>query len=247
MGGFVDPNSSSVDGAVDDHAAHCRAYADPVPTLVLVRHGRTPANAGGRLAGRTPGVHLDDIGREQAARVGRRLAGVAVVRVVASPLERTVETAKALMVGRTDGLRLRRDRGLIEVGYGSWAGRPLAELAAEPLWQTVQSHPSGAAFPEGESLADVQHRAVASVRRHDREVAAEHGADAVWVVVSHADVIKAVLADALGLHLDQFQRIVVDTASVSIVRYTAERPYVLRINDHGPDLTGLAGSAPAGT
>ncbi|MBA3719954.1 MAG: histidine phosphatase family protein, partial [Nocardioidaceae bacterium] len=141
-----------------------------MPTLVLVRHGRTPANAGGRLAGRTPGIHLDDVGREQAARVGSRLTGVEVVRVVASPLERTVETAKALMVGRTDGLRLRRDRGLIEVGYGSWAGRPLAELAAEPLWQTVQSHPSGAVFPDGESLADVQHRAVASVRRHDLEV-----------------------------------------------------------------------------
>ena len=215
-----------------------------MPTLVLVRHGRTPANAGGQLAGRTPGIHLDEVGREQAARLGERLAAVPVVRVVASPLERTVETAKALVNAHPNGLRLKRDRGLIEVGYGSWAGRPLKELTAEPLWQTVQSHPSGAVFPGGESLAAVQHRAVASVRRHDLEVAAQHAPEAVWVAVSHADVIKAVLADALGLHLDQFQRIVVDPASVSIVHYTAQRPYVLRLNDRGPDLTEL--TEPAG-
>ena len=215
-----------------------------MPTLVLVRHGRTPANAGGQLAGRTPGIHLDEVGREQVARLGERLAAVPVVRVVASPLERTVETAKALVHAHPNRLRLKRDRGLIEVGYGSWAGRPLAELTAEPLWQTVQSHPSGAVFPDNKSLAAVQHRAVTSVRRHDLEVAAEHAPEAVWVAVSHADIIKAVLADALGLHLDQFQRIVVDPASVSIVRYTAQRPYVLRLNDRGPDLAELA--EPAG-
>ncbi len=210
-----------------------------MPTLVLVRHGRTSANASGVLAGRAPGVHLDDTGRQQAQRAGERLAVLPLARVVSSPLERTVETARAVTSAQPASLRVRRDKGLVECGYGSWTGRSLKELAKEPLWRTVQAHPSAVVFPDGESLADVQHRAVTTVRRHDAEVAAEHGADACWVAVSHGDVIKAVLADALGLHLDQFQRIVVDPASVSVVRYTAHRPFVLHVNDHGTDLTAL--------
>jgi len=214
-----------------------------MPTLVLVRHGRTSANVSGVLAGRTPGVHLDQTGREQAERAGLRLAGVRLVRVVTSPLERTVQTARAVVRAQPEpgraGLRLRRDRGLVECGYGSWTGRPLKELTKDPMWKTVQTHPSAATFPGGESLADVQHRAVATVRRHEAEVAAEHGDGEVWVAVSHGDVIKAVLADALGLHLDQFQRIVVDPGSVSVVRYTAHRPFVLHVNDLGSDLSTL--------
>ena len=214
-----------------------------MPTLVLVRHGRTSANAGGVLAGRTPGVHLDETGRTQVRRAGERLSTLPLARIVTSPLERTVETAKALVAGQGDdrraGLRLRRDKGLIECGYGSWTGRPLKELAKEPLWRTVQAHPSGVVFPDGEAMAEVQHRSVAAVRRHDAETAQEHGDDAVWVAVSHGDVIKAILADALGLQLDQFQRIVVDPASVSVIRYTALRPFVLHVNDLGSDLSPL--------
>lgn len=210
-----------------------------MPTLVLVRHGRTSANATGVLAGRTPGVHLDDTGREQAQRVGARLSGVPLVRMVSSPLERTMETARAIVGAQAGRPRVRRDRDLIECGYGTWTGRPLKELAKETLWRTVQAHPSAVTFPEGESLTDVQHRAVGAVRRHDAQVLDEDGSDAVWVAVSHGDVIKAVLADALGAHLDQFQRIVVDPASVSVVRYTAQRPFVLHINDHGSDLSAL--------
>ncbi len=206
---------------------------------MLVRHGRTAANAAAVLAGRSPGVVLDDAGRDQARRLGDRLAAVPLARVVSSPLERTVETGRIVLRGRSDGLRLRRDRGLLECGYGAWTGRPLRELAKDPLWKVVQTHPSAVTFPGGEAMPDMQHRAVTAVRRHDREVADEHGPDAVWVAISHADVIKAVLADALGLHLDQFQRIVVDPASVSVVRYTAQRPFVLHVNDHGSDLSSL--------
>jgi len=215
-----------------------------VATVVLVRHGRTPANSSGVLAGRAPGVHLDDVGRQQAAAVGERLTVLPVARVVSSPLERTVETARAIVRGQQqpvagDRPRLRRDRGLIECGYGAWTGRPLKELAKEPLWRTVQAHPSAVRFPEGESLADVQHRAVATVRRHDAQVQTEAGAHAIWVAVSHGDVIKAVVADALGLHLDQFQRIVADPCSVTVIRYTPQRPFVLHLNDHGTDLSRL--------
>jgi probable phosphomutase (TIGR03848 family) len=108
----------------------------------------------------------------------------------------------------------------------------------------VQAHPSAAVFPGGEGLAQVQSRAVAAVRAHGERVVAEHGDEAVWVVCSHGDVIKAVLADALGVHLDSFQRIVVDPCSMSVVRYTHTRPFVLRVNDTGGDLSGLV-PAPA--
>ncbi len=208
-------------------------------TVVLVRHGRTAANHEGVLSGRSPGVHLDDVGREQAAAVAERLGVLELARVVSSPLERTVETARAIVKAQAGQTRVRRDRGLIECGYGTWTGRRLKELAKEPLWRTVQAHPSAVQFPEGESLSDVQHRAVATVRRHDIAVEAEHGPHSLWVAVSHGDVIKSVVADALGLHLDQFQRIVADPCSVTVIRYTPQRPFVLHLNDHGTDLSRL--------
>jgi probable phosphomutase (TIGR03848 family) len=128
-----------------------------------------------------------------------------------------------------------------EARYGDWTGRPLKELAKEPLWRVVQAHPSAVTFPgeHGESMLGMQLRAVEAVREHDAAVARAHGDDAVWVAVSHGDVIKSVLADALGMHLDAFQRIVVDPCSVSVVRYTPLRPFALRVNDTGGDLAGL--------
>lgn len=214
-----------------------------MPTVLLVRHGRTAANAGGLLAGRTPGVQLDEHGRGQAADLARRAAVLPLVRVVASPLERTVETAQALLaVGGTAKVprpELLTDDRLLECDYGDWTGQPLAKLAKEQMWRVVQQHPSAAVFPGGEGLRDVQARAVAAVREHDAQVGAEHGEHALWVAVAHGDVLKAVLADALGMHLDAFQRIVVDTCSVSVVTYTPLRPFVVRSNDTGSDLAPL--------
>ena len=131
------------------------------------------------------------------------------------------------------------ERGLLECDYGDWTGRELTSLAKDPLWATVQAHPSAAAFPGGESMAGMAARAVEAVRRWDARVEAEHGPDAVWVAVSHGDVIKAVLADALGMHLDGFQRIVVDPGSLSVVRYTPLRPFVLTSNSTAGDLGHL--------
>ena len=131
------------------------------------------------------------------------------------------------------------ERGLAECDYGEWQGRLLKDLAKEKLWATVQAQPSAVTFPGGEAMATMQARAVAAVRRHDALVAAEHGDAGVWVAVSHGDLIKSVLADALGLHLDLFQRITVDPASVSIVRYTGSRPYVVSSNTHAGDLSWL--------
>jgi probable phosphomutase (TIGR03848 family) len=209
-------------------------------TVILVRHGRTDANATGLLAGRTPGVRLDATGSEQAARVAERLSPLPLAALVSSPLERCKETALAIAGAQPTRIRVARDRGITECDYGEWQGRSLKELAKEALWKTVQTQPSAAAFPGGESMMAMQARAVEAVRRRDAAVEAEHGAGAVWVAVSHGDIIKSVLADALGMHLDLFQRLHVDPASVSVVRYTATRPYVLASNTHAGDLSWLA-------
>lgn len=208
-------------------------------TLILVRHGRTTANASGTLAGRTPGVRLDETGRRQAVVAGERLAPVRLAGLVTSPLERCRQTAKAIVAARDGELPLTTDKGIVECDYGQWQGRSLKELAKEPLWKTVQTQPSAAAFPGGESLLEMQARAVAAVRRHDAAVAAEHGDDAIWAAVSHGDIIKSILADALGMHLDLFQRLHVDPASISVVRYTGTRPFVLATNTHAGDLAWL--------
>jgi probable phosphomutase (TIGR03848 family) len=210
-----------------------------VATLILVRHGRTAANVSGRLAGRLPGIKLDETGQAQAERTAARLAAVPLAAVVSSPLERCRQTAQVIVKAQAADLRVSTDRGLLECDYGEWEGRLLKDLAKEPLWKVVQTQPSEAVFPGGESLAGMQARVVDAVRRRDAAVVQEHGAGAVWVAVSHGDLVKAVLADALGMHLDLFQRIHVDPASVSIVRYTASRPFVLAMNTHEGDLSWL--------
>jgi probable phosphomutase (TIGR03848 family) len=209
-------------------------------TLILVRHGRSSANTAGVLAGRSPGVALDDVGRAQVRAAGERLAALRLAAIVTSPLERCRDTAKAIAASQGATIRPTADRALIEVDYGDWQGRELKTLAKEPLWKTVQAQPSAATFPRGENLGDMQARAVGAVRRRDRALESEHGPSALWVAVSHGDVIKAILADALGLHLDLFQRIHVDPASISIIRYTDTRPFVLASNTHAGDLGWLA-------
>lgn len=206
-------------------------------TVLLVRHGRTSANANGVLAGWTPGVVLDERGQEQAAAAGQRLAPLPLAALISSPLERTMQTAEAIAAAQRPDVARHVDDRFAECRYGDWTGRPLKELAKDPLWKVVQGHPSAMVFPgaEGESMTSMQHRAVSAVREWNATL----GEKAVYAVVSHGDVIKAILADALGMHLDQFQRLQVDPCSISVVSYTAVRPFVVRMNDLGSDLAGL--------
>ena len=208
-------------------------------TVLLLRHGRTTANATGELAGRRP-VQLDDTGHAQAERAGERLRPLPLAAVVSSPLVRCRRTVELAL----PGAEVTEEEGLIECGYGDWEGRPLKEIAKDPLWPVVQLHPSAAVFPNGEAMAEMSARAVAAVRRWDARITAERGPDALWLACSHGDVIKAIVADALGLHLDQFQRIVADPASISVIRYTPTRPFVVRVNDTG-DLAALVPSEEA--
>ena len=211
-------------------------------TVLLVRHARSTANASGLLTGRQKGVHLDDLGREQAEATAQRLAAVPLRRIVSSPMERTRETAKAIAKAQSGDVPTSLEKGITECDYGEWQGRPLKDLMKDKLFKVVRSQPSAVVFPGGEAMAAMSARASQAVRRLDAAVTAEHGADAVWVAVSHGDPIKAILADALGLHLDQFQRLHVDPASVSIVRYTEDSTYVLATNSGAGDLSWLAPS-----
>ncbi|MET7763605.1 histidine phosphatase family protein [Streptomyces sp. NPDC005336] len=209
-----------------------------MPMLILVRHGRSTANTAGVLAGWTPGVALDERGAAQAAALPGRLARLPLAAVVTSPLQRCQETLAPLLAARPE-LPVHTEERIGECHYGEWSGRKLAELADEPLMNVVQQHPSAAAFPGGESMRAMQARAVDAVRDWNARIEERHGADAVYLMCSHGDIIKSLVADALGLHLDLFQRISAEPCSVTAIRYTSLRPFLVRLGDTG-DFAGLA-------
>jgi probable phosphoglycerate mutase len=202
-----------------------------VTTVLLVRHGLT-ATTGQLLTGWTPGVGLDERGRAQAKALGERLVPVPLDAIVSSPLDRCRQTVEEIVAARAGHAAAPAiDDRVGECKYGDWTGKPLQELAKDPLWPVVQAHPSAVRFPgpEGESMLDMQHRAVSAIREWNVRL----GQDATYLVCSHGDVIKAIVADSLGLHLDQCQRIVADPCSLTVIRYTPLRPFLLRLNDMG--------------
>jgi probable phosphomutase (TIGR03848 family) len=210
-----------------------RAKQHPSATLILmVRHGQTPTT-GTSLPGRAPGLHLADKGHEQAEAVATRIAALdRVDAIYASPLERARETAAP--IGKARGLKVGIDKGLLECDFGDWTGGLLKDLMKLPEWQTVQKFPSGFRFPNGESFTEMQSRIVSTL---DRLRTVHPGG--VIVVVSHADPIKAAVAQAMGTHLDLFQRIVISTCSVSAVAYGTTGPVVLTVNSTGGSLQEL--------
>ena len=209
-------------------------------TVLLIRHGLT-ALTGPVLTGWTPGVHLDERGRAQVASLGERIREIPLAALVTSPLERCRETAEAVVAGREPVPALHVDERVGEVRYGSWTGRDFKDLQKDPLWRVVQGHPSAAIFPDGEGLAAMAARATEAVRDWNARL----GPDATYAVVSHADVIKALIADALGLHLDSYQRITVDPASLTVIQYAALRPFVIRVNDTGGGVEALIPKPPS--
>lgn len=203
--------------------------------VILVRHGQTPTT-GKVLPGRAPGLHLAEAGVAQAERAAQRLAELPRVDAIyASPLERARETAAPIAQAR--GLKVVRERGLLECDFGEWTGRELAELMKLPEWSTVQRAPSTFRFPGGESFSEMQHRIVGTLDR----LRQRHPGGTI-VCVSHADPIKAAVAHAVGTHLDLFQRIVVSTCSITALAYTASGPIALTINSTGGSLGELAPS-----
>jgi probable phosphomutase (TIGR03848 family) len=204
--------------------------------LLLIRHAVT-GETGKRLSGQAGGIHLSEAGDEQAAALALRLEPVPVAAVYSSPLERCVETARA--VARPRGMEVQIEPGIIEVAYGRWTGRPLAQLSRTALWKQLQGAPSTMRFPGGESLAEVQHRAVAALdalaARHPKKIVA---------AFTHADVIRLAVSHYAGVHLDLFQRFIVGTTSVSAVLLGDRIPRIVRLNDGG-SLEDLAPRRPA--
>jgi probable phosphomutase (TIGR03848 family) len=194
-------------------------------TLLLVRHGHTDA-AGKRLTGRAPGVHLNELGRRQAERLVERLDGVRIDTIVSSPLERCRETAAPLAKARRHAVDV--GRAWTEVGYGDWTGRSISQLRRTKLWRLVMFAPSNVRFPGGESLLEVQGRAVAATL----DLAARQARGTV-VVVSHADVIRLLVAYLAGMHVDHLQRLSIDTASITAVSISDGFPRLLTVNDTG--------------
>jgi probable phosphomutase (TIGR03848 family) len=211
-----------------------------VATVVLLRHARSTSNAEGTLAGQQP-VPLDDTGVAQAKAVGSWLGALPLASVVSSPVRRCLQTLELALPDAVPAIEER----LAECGYGEWEGQKIKVLAKDPLWRVVQTHPAAATFPGGESMAAVSARSVAAVREWDARVESEHGPQALWLLCSHGDVIKSVIADALGLHLDLFQRIAVEPAGVAVIRYTSLRPFLLRLNDSGAGLAALVAPPPS--
>lgn len=200
--------------------------------MLLVRHGKTPTT-GARLPGRAPGLHLADLGREQAQAAADRIAELdRVAAVYASPLERTRETAQP--IAKAHRLRVRVDEGLIELDVGDWTEKRLSDLRRRKEWTTVQRYPSGFSFPGGESFSGMQQRMTATLHR----LVQRHPGETI-VAVSHADPIRAAVAEAMGTHLDLFQRIVVGPCSISAILFTDGGPLVLAVNTNGGSLAGL--------
>ena len=199
-------------------------------TLLLIRHGRTVANATGVLAGRTPGVRLDKVGITASKSLAKRLQNVNIAKVISSPLERTVETSQILF---GEDLPISLEERITECDYGDWQGAKLSELSVHELWPVVQQRPDEMIFPNGESMNDMSSRACTAAREWDEKLTAEHGPNVVWVAVSHGDIIKAICADAMGLPLRKFQSLMIEPASVSVVHYSDFGSALSKLNDTG--------------
>lgn len=192
-------------------------------TFFLVRHAVT-SHTGHKLTGWMEGVSLTEEGRKQAEIAATGLAHVDFDAIYSSPIDRTIETARA--IAKPHGMKVQVRRGIGEVHYGGWTNRPLKSLMRTKLWATVQRFPSAARFPDGETLREVQARALTEIEK----IAEEHPKGKVCCV-SHGDVIKLIAAHYLGVHIDLFQRIVIGPASVSVISLTSHGPHILALNN----------------
>jgi len=206
--------------------------------LVLIRHAHSEANAAGILSGRLPHVHLSEKGVEQSEDLAVRLGNFPVSTLRISPMERCFETISpwlnSIVLPNNPTIEPIIDQELTEVDYGTWSGKKLALLSRNKLWKTVQEAPSRMYFPSGEGIAQMQSRAMTSVHQ-----AVSGKTKGTAVIVSHGDVIKSIVASALGMHLDEFQRIVIDPASISILDFSTTKPRVLLLNDSRSKVTEL--------
>ena len=204
-----------------------------MPKIVLIRHAHSTANAAGVLSGQLAGVHLSKSGQEQAERLAERLGKLTISQIQVSPMDRCYETLSPWLAKYGKSVKVITDQNLIEVDYGKWSGKKLATLSRAKLWRKVQGQPSAVTFPEGEGLAQMQVRAMKSVHEF-------FASDLdLTIMVSHGDVIKAIVASSLGMHLDDFQRIVIDPASITILESNGGDIRLTRLNDSDSSVSDL--------
>jgi probable phosphoglycerate mutase len=204
-----------------------------VPKIVLIRHAHSTANAAGILSGQLPNVHLSKLGQEQAERLAERLGKLTIAEVQLSPMDRCFETLAPWLAKYGKSVTVISQPNLVEVDYGNWSGKKLATLSRAKLWRKVQGQPSAVTFPQGESLAQMQVRAMKTV--HDFF---ESNLE-LTIMVSHGDVIKSIVASSLGMHLDDFQRIVIDPASITILESSGGSIRLTRLNDSDSSVSEL--------
>jgi probable phosphoglycerate mutase len=209
----------------DNDSKKSKKKDQPLTTVLLIRHGENEWTESHKLAGRTPGVYLNAYGRQQAEALGKRLAEAKLNAIYASPLERTMETAQAIAQHHPH-LEVKAYPGLLEVDYGEWTGEPIKKLAKNKAWPVIQAYPTGAGFPGGETMFGMQARCVQEINR----LVACHRGETI-ALVGHADLIKAAVAHYLGVHFDLFQRLVISTASITVISFSALGPRVLAVND----------------
>lgn len=195
-----------------------------MPLFLLIRHGENEYVKTGRLAGRLPGVHLNDHGRAQVQALAEKLAGAPVKAIYSSPLDRTLETAEP--IAKALGLEVITRPGLIEVDVGEWQDKKLKGLTRLKLWRSVQSSPSVVRFPGGETFAEAQYRICQDLQ----ELATQHDPKDLIICVTHSDPIKLAVAFFLGLPLDLFQRLNVSTASVTALQIGEGGSRLLNLN-----------------
>lgn len=205
--------------------------------VILIRHGHSSANQSGILSGQTPGVHLSNRGIAQANELSQRLGKIRVKKLLVSPLERCVETITPWLAEFGARIVPHFDENLIEMDYGQWSGKTLRSLSTQRLWKTVQAHPSRVRFPQGESMVGMQERAMRSVHTAISARGTGH-----ILAISHGDVIKAIITSALGLHLDDLQRFVIDPASITIIDFESSKPKILLMNDSSSRVTEILSS-----
>jgi len=198
-----------------------------VTTVYLVRHGRTPANEKGILAGRTKGVFLDDLGVLQAETLAKTLENIDFKKIIVSPMERCQQTAKILNQFSKNPIKPNIDSGISECDYGDWSNKKLSTLRRKPLWKNVQERPSGVQFPNGEKMSDMLDRMKSTIFENAAKLKDQDN----MLVVSHGDPIRSFIADSLGIHLDNFQRITIDPCSLSIVRINQGNIQVVSVNN----------------
>ena len=205
-----------------------------VAKIVLLRHAHSTANNSGVLSGQLPGISLSKEGKRQAEGLINRIGPTSFDSIRVSPMQRCEETIRPWIESQNarDISRYLIDDGLIEVDYGKWSGRKLSSLSRDPLWKVIQSSPSKVKFPEGERISSMQKRALVSIHQAFSE--SKNGSH---LFVSHGDVIKAIVAGLLGLKLDQFQSLVIDPSSLTILDFDGEKSRLVVFNDTHSDIS----------